>query len=225
MPASHRWQNGWLCSGKSRSVIWHFMKHDADETCVEKVLSCVWRCQCDQQQMLTDVHLSLTLSDPLWNPSLVHLQKSTHCDPGDLPSRFSLFWRLWRSFLPQSPFSIPQGSSLIAGTCWSFAGTEGTLAVSLSHPVKITHVTVDHLPRYNSPTGDIKSAPKDLEVYVSQKPCCKAPSPTPDELQLWSACTGNEDPGGRRGLSGTVQVRQAGRADADLQPAGEFLTC
>ncbi|CAG12534.1 unnamed protein product, partial [Tetraodon nigroviridis] len=70
---------------------------------------------------------------------------------------------LWSSY--RSPRTAIQGSPITAGTCWSFAGAEGTLAVSLSHPVKITHVTVDHLSRYNSPTGDIKSAPKDLEVY------------------------------------------------------------
>lgn len=64
---------------------------DAGETCFEKVISCVCRCRCDQQQVLTDIHLSLALSDPVWNPSLVSLQRSTHCHPGDVPSRVSLF--------------------------------------------------------------------------------------------------------------------------------------
>lgn len=87
-----------------------------------------------------------------------------------------------------SPFFTPQGSPILPGTCWCFVGAEGTLAVSLSHPVKVTHVTVDHLPRYNSPTGDIKSAIRDFEVYVSEKRCWKPSSLTPDQLRLM---TGN----------------------------------
>ncbi|CAB1416590.1 unnamed protein product [Pleuronectes platessa] len=39
------------------------------------------------------------------------------------------------------------------------------LLPSLSHPVKITHVTVDHISRYISPTGSIKSVPKAFELY------------------------------------------------------------
>lgn len=87
-----------------------------------------------------------------------------------------------------SPFFTPQGSPILPGTCWCFVGAEGTLAVSLSHPVKVTHVTVDHLPRYNSPTGDIKSAIRDFEVYVSEKRCWKPSSLTLDQLRLM---TGN----------------------------------
>lgn len=56
---------------------------------------------------------------------------------------------------------------LLPGKCWAFHGVQGTLTISLSHPVRITHVTLDHLPRYISPTGRIDSAPKDFEVYVS----------------------------------------------------------
>ncbi|MEQ2170223.1 hypothetical protein GOODEAATRI_033257, partial [Goodea atripinnis] len=54
---------------------------------------------------------------------------------------------------------------LLPGKCWAFHGVQGTLVISLSHPISITHVTLDHLPRYNSPTGHINSAPKDFEVY------------------------------------------------------------
>lgn len=143
-------------------------QHHAEETCFEKVLFCVRRCHCDQQQVLTDVHLPLTLSHPARNPSLVSTQESTRCHPGDVPSPFSLFLT---PLTAKTAFYVPQGSPVIAGTCWCFVGAEGTLAVALSHPVKVTHVTVDHLPRSNSPTGDIRSAPKDLEVYVSGKRC------------------------------------------------------
>jgi len=62
----------------------------------------------------------------------------------------------------------PQGyPDMLPGRCWAFHGVQGTLLISLSHPITLTHVTLDHLPLYNSPTGSIDSAPKDFEVYVS----------------------------------------------------------
>nr|XP_020500150.1 SUN domain-containing protein 2 [Labrus bergylta]XP_020500160.1 SUN domain-containing protein 2 [Labrus bergylta] len=71
---------------------------------------------------------------------------------------------LW--YPSESPRTVIQGYPvLLPGKCWAFHGVEGTLVISLSHPIRITHVTLDHLPRYNSPTGTIESAPKDFEVY------------------------------------------------------------
>ncbi|XP_047434024.1 uncharacterized protein LOC125003842 isoform X1 [Mugil cephalus] len=71
---------------------------------------------------------------------------------------------LW--YPSESPRTVIQGYPvLLPGKCWAFHGVQGTLVISLSHPVWITHVTLDHLPRYNSPTGRIDSAPKDFEVY------------------------------------------------------------
>uniref|UniRef100_UPI0037E99014 SUN domain-containing protein 1 isoform X2 n=1 Tax=Semicossyphus pulcher TaxID=241346 RepID=UPI0037E99014 len=71
---------------------------------------------------------------------------------------------LW--YPSESPRTVIQGYPvLLPGKCWAFHGVEGTLVISLSHPITITHVTLDHLPRYNSPTGRIDSAPKDFEVY------------------------------------------------------------
>ncbi|XP_041838940.1 SUN domain-containing protein 2 [Melanotaenia boesemani] len=71
---------------------------------------------------------------------------------------------LWYPY--ESPRTVIQGYPvLLPGKCWAFHGVQGTLVISLSHPIKITHVTLDHLPRYNSPTGRIDSAPKDFEVY------------------------------------------------------------
>ncbi|XP_044042997.1 SUN domain-containing protein 2-like isoform X2 [Siniperca chuatsi] len=71
---------------------------------------------------------------------------------------------LW--YPSESPRTVIQGFPvLLPGKCWAFHGVQGTLVISLSHPITITHVTLDHLPRYNSPTGRIDSAPKDFEVY------------------------------------------------------------
>ncbi|XP_019958172.2 uncharacterized protein sun2 [Paralichthys olivaceus] len=71
---------------------------------------------------------------------------------------------LW--YPSESPRTVIQGYPvMLPGKCWAFHGVQGILVISLSHPVRITHVTLDHLPRYNSPTGRIDSAPKDFEVY------------------------------------------------------------
>ncbi|XP_054896842.1 SUN domain-containing protein 1-like [Poeciliopsis prolifica] len=71
---------------------------------------------------------------------------------------------LW--YPSESPRTVIQGYPvLLPGKCWAFHGVQGTLVISLSHPIRISHVTLDHLPRYNSPTGHIDSAPKDFEVY------------------------------------------------------------
>ncbi|XP_067087922.1 SUN domain-containing protein 2 isoform X2 [Osmerus mordax] len=71
---------------------------------------------------------------------------------------------LW--YPSESPRTVIQGNQvLLPGKCWAFHGVQGTLVLSLSHPVRITHVTLDHLPRCNSPTGRIDSAPRDFEVY------------------------------------------------------------
>lgn len=71
---------------------------------------------------------------------------------------------LW--YPSESPRTVIQGSPvLLPGKCWAFHGAHGLLVISLSHPIKITHVTLDHLPRYKSPTGRIDSSPKDFEVH------------------------------------------------------------
>lgn len=56
---------------------------------------------------------------------------------------------------------------LYPGKCWAFRGSEGFLVIALSYPVRITHVTLEHLPKVLSPTGRIDSAPRNFAVYVS----------------------------------------------------------
>ncbi|KAI3365536.1 hypothetical protein L3Q82_010608 [Scortum barcoo] len=59
-----------------------------------------------------------------------------------------------------------QGHSLLhPGQCWAFSGDRGHLVISLSHPVSITHVTIGHIAKSQSPHGDIRSAPREFSVY------------------------------------------------------------
>ncbi|XP_072549106.1 SUN domain-containing protein 2-like [Salminus brasiliensis] len=67
-------------------------------------------------------------------------------------------------YLPGKPSTIIQ-PEVLAGKCWAFKGDQGFTTISLAHPVRITHVTLDHLPKELSPTGHIYNAPKEFSVY------------------------------------------------------------
>ncbi|WBW71528.1 spindle pole body SUN domain protein Sad1 [Schizosaccharomyces osmophilus] len=47
--------------------------------------------------------------------------------------------------------------------CWSFQGSEGQLGISLSRPVYVTNVTVEHVNQ--KVAHDLSSAPKEIEVW------------------------------------------------------------
>lgn len=69
---------------------------------------------------------------------------------------------LW--YQSESPRTVIQ-PELYPGKCWAFRGSQGFLVISLSYPIRITHVSLEHLPKELSPTGSIDSAPKDFAVY------------------------------------------------------------
>uniref|UniRef100_A0A4W5R079 SUN domain-containing protein n=1 Tax=Hucho hucho TaxID=62062 RepID=A0A4W5R079_9TELE len=70
---------------------------------------------------------------------------------------------LW--YPSESPRTVIQGQPVQAGKCWAFHGAQGTLVIALSHPARITHVTLEHLPVSTAPTGRINSAPKAFSVF------------------------------------------------------------
>ncbi|XP_064870263.1 SUN domain-containing protein 2-like isoform X1 [Oncorhynchus nerka] len=65
----------------------------------------------------------------------------------------------------ESPRTVIQGQLVQPGKCWPFRGAQGSMTVALSHPVHVTHVTMEHISTAVSPTGHIDSAPKDFAVY------------------------------------------------------------
>ncbi|XP_023251323.1 SUN domain-containing protein 3-like [Seriola lalandi dorsalis] len=56
-------------------------------------------------------------------------------------------------------------TSLHPGQCWCFSGDNGHLFISLSHPISITHVTLGHITKSQSPYGYIASAPREFSIY------------------------------------------------------------
>ena len=62
-----------------------------------------------------------------------------------------------------SPRTILQpGAS--PGQCWAFKGSHGSVVVRLSSPVRVSAVTVEHIPSMVSPDQTISSAPKTFSV-------------------------------------------------------------
>lgn len=67
-------------------------------------------------------------------------------------------------------FPFLQGNyNPLPGECWPFPGDHGHVVIELSHPVNISHVTVDHISRSISAAASISSAPKNFSVFVSSK--------------------------------------------------------
>ncbi|XP_057181977.1 SUN domain-containing protein 1-like [Triplophysa rosa] len=98
-------------------------------------------------------------------------------------SEFSLFGiPLW--YYSESPQTVIQ-PEVHPGKCWAFRGSKGFLEISLSYPIRITHVTLEHIPKTLSPTGEIDSAPKDFVVYGLFNQC--------DGGQLLGSFTYNQD--------------------------------
>ncbi|XP_072549116.1 SUN domain-containing protein 2-like [Salminus brasiliensis] len=64
----------------------------------------------------------------------------------------------------QGPRTIIQ-PEVYPGKCWALNGNHGFATISLAYPVCITHVTLEHLPKELSPTGQISNAPKEFSVY------------------------------------------------------------
>lgn len=52
------------------------------------------------------------------------------------------------------------------GNCWCFSGGEGHLVISLAQPAAVSHVTLGHISKSQSPTGNTSSAPRKFSVYV-----------------------------------------------------------
>ncbi|XP_014906118.1 SUN domain-containing protein 3-like [Poecilia latipinna] len=70
-----------------------------------------------------------------------------------------------------TPDVVLQGRTrLQPGECWGFEGSQGHLSIALSHRVIVSHVTLGHLPKMLSPTGNSWSAPKEFSVYGMRDP-------------------------------------------------------
>ncbi|XP_029434655.1 SUN domain-containing protein 3-like [Rhinatrema bivittatum] len=51
------------------------------------------------------------------------------------------------------------------GNCWAFPGSQGQVVIRLPLKIHPVAVTLEHIPKAISPTGDITDAPRDFAVY------------------------------------------------------------
>lgn len=53
------------------------------------------------------------------------------------------------------------------GQCWAFKGSRGQATIKLLTPVRICGVTLEHISKSISPSGEISTAPKDFSIWVA----------------------------------------------------------
>lgn len=53
------------------------------------------------------------------------------------------------------------------GECWCFHGQSGYMVIELAESVQFNSFSLEHISAKQSVSGEILSAPRDLEVYVS----------------------------------------------------------
>ncbi|XP_072859971.2 SUN domain-containing protein 3 isoform X2 [Pogona vitticeps] len=79
---------------------------------------------------------------------------------------------LWMSFivLPYvKPPDVILEPNVHPGNCWSFPGKQGETVVRLAKKIIPRAVTIEHISKKVSPTGEISSAPKDFVIYGLNK--------------------------------------------------------
>lgn len=85
--------------------------------------------------------------------------------PGrDTKSAMISIWK-WPLFYQTMSPRLAIQPQVHPGNCFAFSGSAGNLAVKLSRPITIQNVTIEHIPQSLAPTGDLKSAPKEIEIY------------------------------------------------------------
>ncbi|XP_044035514.1 SUN domain-containing protein 2-like [Siniperca chuatsi] len=128
--------------------------------------------QQEMQSLRRQVNMFAPLADTIPNFALEsqgarvlhHLSSDTYWPQPDIGFIWYRIFYWWYSSKTQR--TVIQGhSSLHPGKCWPFSGDRGHLFISLSHQVSITHVTLGHITKSQSPYGYIASAPREFSIY------------------------------------------------------------
>ncbi|OBS74410.1 hypothetical protein A6R68_15045 [Neotoma lepida] len=56
------------------------------------------------------------------------------------------------------------------GNCWAFAGDRGQVTIRLAQKVYLSNITLQHIPKTISLSGNLDSAPKDFVIYGMESP-------------------------------------------------------
>ena len=66
-----------------------------------------------------------------------------------------------------NPRTVIQGNHLQPGACWAFQDFPGYLLIKLRSFIYVTGFTLEHAPKSILPNGDMRSAPRKFNVWVS----------------------------------------------------------
>lgn len=67
-----------------------------------------------------------------------------------------------------NPRTVIQGNPIQPGVCWAFQGFPGYLLIKLRSSIHVTGFTIEHVPKLILPNGEMRSAPKKFNVWVSE---------------------------------------------------------
>nr|XP_033776777.1 uncharacterized protein LOC117348587 isoform X3 [Geotrypetes seraphini] len=65
----------------------------------------------------------------------------------------------------QAAEMISKQPDVYPGNCWAFPGSQGETVIQLVATIKPKAVTIQHIPKAISPTGHIRSAPREFAIY------------------------------------------------------------
>ncbi|XP_020846213.1 SUN domain-containing protein 5 [Phascolarctos cinereus] len=88
-----------------------------------------------------------------------HTSATYSCDKAR--SYWSWF-RLWNYARPPDVILEP---NVTPGNCWAFSGDRGQVVIRLARRIFLTNITIQHIPKTISLSGNLDTAPKDFVVY------------------------------------------------------------
>ncbi|XP_027723819.1 SUN domain-containing protein 5 [Vombatus ursinus] len=88
-----------------------------------------------------------------------HTSATYSCDKAR--SYWSWF-RLWNYARPPDVILEP---NVTPGNCWAFSGDQGQVVIRLARRIFLTNITIQHIPKTISLSGNLDTAPKDFVVY------------------------------------------------------------
>ncbi|XP_036608906.1 SUN domain-containing protein 5 [Trichosurus vulpecula] len=72
------------------------------------------------------------------------------------------WFRLWNYAHPPDVILEP---NVTPGNCWAFSGDRGQVVIRLARRIFLTNITIQHIPKTISLSGNLDTAPKDFVVY------------------------------------------------------------
>lgn len=121
-------------------------------------------------------------------------------------------------------FFFQEQYPLHPGNCWCFSGSEGHLVISLAQPASVSHVTLGHISKSQSPTGNTLSAPRKFSVYVREmdSKLQEGRLINSDSWQYFSSTPGFVEYQGSWSTPGYRDIQHRRSIVPDIYPRGEW---